>query len=132
MADNQDVIAVKGDTIRWTQFFRSLTGGNTFNFQGCTLFMQVRTGYASEPLVADYTKYIAVGSTLYYPVGLTGGIQTGATGGTVYFCVGSSQSNELATDRMCKYDVKVSHPSLGDIQTILRGNLQILPNVTET
>jgi hypothetical protein len=131
MADTQDVIAVKGDTIRWTNFFRSLTGGNTFNFGGCTLYMQVRAGYYSEPLIGGYTKYIPIGSSISYPKGYTGGISVGETGGTVYFCLGSLQGNSLTSDRMCKYDVKVSHPDLLDIQTILRGNIQILPNVTQ-
>lgn len=131
MADTQDIIAVKGDTARWTAFFRSLTGGNTFNFQGCTLYMQVRTGYYAEPLVAGYTQYIPTGATLSYPKGVTGGISAGETGGTVYFCLGSSFASNLTADRMCKYDVKVYHPSLNDLQTILRGNIQVLPNVTK-
>ena len=131
MADTQDIIVIKGDTSRWSAFFRSLTGGNTFNFQGCTLYMQVRTGYYAEPLVAGYTQYIGSGIDLTFPAGFTGGISAGSTGGTVYFCIGSSQSNLLTADRICKYDVKVHHPVLGDLQTILRGNVQVLPNVTQ-
>jgi hypothetical protein len=131
MIDNYDIIVVKGDTSRWSVFFTSLTGGNTFNFLGCTLYMQVRTGYYNEPLVAGFTQYIAAGFTLTSPIGYTGGISAGATGGTVNFCIGSSQSSYLTADRICKYDVKVTHPLYNDFQTILRGNIQVLPNVTQ-
>lgn len=130
MAQNTDIITIKGDSSRWFGFFTGLTSGATFDFGGTTLYMQVRTGYYDETLVAGYTQYIAVNATLSYPKGLTGGISAGATGGTVYFCIGSSQSNNLTADRMCKYDVKVYHASLQDIQTILRGNVQVLPNVS--
>jgi len=130
MAENYDIIVVKGDTARWSSFFYSLTGGNTFDFSGCTMYMQVRSGYYAEPLLAGYTQYISAGASLDYPKGLTGGISAGATGGTVYFCIGSSQSNQLTADRMCKYDVKVEHPSLMDKYTIIRGNVQVLGNVT--
>lgn len=131
MAENTDLIGVKGDSLRWQYFFRSLTGGNTFNFSGCTLYMQVRTGYYDSPLVAGYTQYISAGAGLTYPKGITGGISAGSTGGTVYFCIGSSQSNEFTADRVCKYDVKVYHPALQDLQTILRGNIQVLSNVSQ-
>jgi hypothetical protein len=131
MAENSDIIAVKGDSTRWSYFFGSLTGGSTFNFGGCTLFMQVRKGYYDEPLIAGYTQYIQTNNTLSYPKGVTGGISAAGTGGTVYFCIGSSFANNYTTDRMCKYDVKVQHPALEDIQTILRGNLQVLPNVSQ-
>jgi len=131
MIDNYDIIVVKGDTSRWSVFFTSLTGGNTFNFLGCTLYMQVRTGYYNEPLVAGFTQYIDAGFSLTSPMGYTGGISAGATGGTVNFCIGSSQSSYLTADRICKYDVKVTHPLYNDFQTILRGNIQVLPNVTQ-
>lgn len=132
MAENYDIIVVKGDTARWEMFFYGLTNGNTFDFGGCTLFMQVRSGYYSEPLLAGYTQYIDPNSGATYPKGLTGGVSAGATGGTVYFCLGSSQSSQFTPDRMCKYDLKVFHPVLGDIQTLVRGNVQVLNNVTQT
>lgn len=131
MAQNADIIVVKGDTARWSAFFTGLTSGATFNFSGTTLYMQVRTGYYDEPLVAGYTQYIDANAVLNYPKGVTGGISAGATGGTVYFCLGSSFSNNLTTDRMCKYDVKVYHPVIQDLQTILRGNVQVLSNVSQ-
>lgn len=131
MATNTDIIVVKGDTSRWSGFFTGLTSGATFDFGGCTLYMQIRAGYYAEPLLAGYTQYVGPSDSLSYPKGLTGGISAAGSGGTVYFCIGSSQSNELTADRMCKYDVKVYHPSLQDLQTIIRGNVQVLSNVSQ-
>lgn len=131
MAQNNDIIVVKGDSARWSGFFTGLTSGATFDFGGTTLYMQVRTGYYDEPLVAGYTQYIATNATLSLPRGLTGGISAAATGGTINFCIGSSFSNNLTADRMCKYDVKVYHPAIQDLQTILRGNVQVLSNVSQ-
>ena len=130
MIDNFDVTLVKGDTARWSYFFLGITSGVTFNFIGCTLYMQVRNGYDPSTLVASYTKYIDSNSTLSDPVGFTGGLSS-ATGGTVTMCIGSTYSNQLATDRICKYDVKVLTPNQ-DLFTLIRGNLQVLQSVTDT
>lgn len=129
MTDTYDVILVKGDTLRWSSFFAGITYGNTFDFRGCTLTMQVRSGYDPQTLLASYSKYIDTEEILFYPKGLTGGLSA-ATGGTVYLCIGSSQSDEFTTDRICKYDLKVYQPNLQDTVTLLRGNVQVLSNVT--
>ena len=131
MIQNYDVTVVKGDTARWSYFFAGITSGNTFNFVGCTLYMQIRTGYSPEPLVASYSTNITSNSVLGYPAGITGGISA-ATGGTVYMCLGFSQSNELTADRICKYDLKVYEPNLKDLVTLIQGNIQVLPEVTDT
>jgi hypothetical protein len=130
MIQNYDVTVVKGDTARWSYFFPGVTSGNTFNFIGCTLYMQVRTGYSPEPLVATYATNIISNTNLFYPAGITGGISA-ATGGTVYMCLGSSYSNSLTTDRICKYDLKVYEPNLKDLITLIQGNIQVLPEVTD-
>lgn len=130
MTETYDVILVKGDTARWSSFFAGITSGNTFAFGGCTLTMQVRSGYETETLLASYTKYVETNDVLSYPAGFTGGISA-ATGGTVYLCIGSSQSSAFTTDRICKYDLKVYQPTLKDTLTLLRGNIQVLPNVTD-
>lgn len=129
MVDNFDVTLVKGDTARWSYFFLGFTSGITFNFVGCTLSMQVRNGYDPATLVASYTKYVPSNASLAYPDGLTGGISS-ATGGTVYICLGSSYSNLLSVDRICKYDLKINTPA-NEYQTLIRGNLQVLPTVTD-
>lgn len=129
MIDNFDVTLVKGDTARWSYFFLGLTSGVTFNFQGCTLYMQVRNGYDPSTLVASYSKYVDSNAVLSYPAGMTGGISA-ATGGTVYMCLGYTHSSDLAVDRICKYDLKVLTPTK-DLYTLIRGNLQVLPSVTD-
>lgn len=129
MIDNFDVTIVKGDTARWSNFFKGVTSGVAFNFVGCTLYMQVRNGYNPSTLVASYDKYVDSNSTLLYPEGFTGGISAG-TGGTVYICLGYTHSNFLTADRICKYDLKVLTQS-NDLYTLLRGNIQVLSPVTD-
>lgn len=129
MIDNFDVTLVKGDTARWSNFFLGVTSGVTFNFVGCTLYMQVRNGYDPSTLVASYSKYIDSNSVLSDPVGSTGGISA-AIGGTVNMCLGYIYSSSLTTDRICKYDLRVLTPS-NDFYTLLRGNLQVLQPTTD-
>ena len=129
MIDNFDVTLVKGDTARWSNFFLGVTSGVTFNFVGCTLYMQVRNGYDPSTLVASYSTYVQSNSVLGDPVGFTGGISA-APGGTVNMCLGYTYSNLLTTDRICKYDLKVLTPSQ-DLYTLLRGNIQVLSPVTD-
>lgn len=129
MIDNFDVTLVKGDTARWSNFFLGVTSGVTFNFVGCTLYLQVRNGYDPSTLVASYSKYVESDAVLNHPAGFTGGISA-ATGGTVYLCLGYTHSSSLTTDRICKYDLRVLTPS-NDFYTLLRGNLQVLSPVTD-
>jgi hypothetical protein len=91
--------------------------------------MQVRNGYDPSTLVASYSKYVASNAILSYPNGLTGGISS-ATGGTVYLCLGYTYSDDLTTDRICKYDLKVITPN-NELHTLIRGNLQVLSSVTD-
>jgi hypothetical protein len=130
--ENYDIIAVQGDTIRWSKFFIDETTGTTFNFNSnYILELTVRNGYYPASLVASYFKQVLPGMTLTSPQGLTGGIgvASGTTGGTCNFCIGWSFSNEMSTDRMCKYDFKANNTSTNSITTLLRGNIQILPQV---
>jgi hypothetical protein len=131
MAKEQDITVVKGDTARWSSFIYDETTGSTFNFTDCIIYMQVRNGYNSSTLVANYSKEITQNSILSLPNGLTGGISA-ATGGTLYLCIGSSYSSNLSYSRVCKYDVKVHNQSLDDFTTVLKGNIQVLPEITDT
>jgi hypothetical protein len=131
MAKEQDITVVKGDTARWSSFIYDETTGSTFNFTDCIIYMQVRNGYNSSSLVANYSKEITQNSVLSLPNGLTGGISA-ATGGTLYLCIGSSYSSNLSYSRVCKYDVKVHNQSLDDFTTVLKGNIQVLPEITDT
>ena len=129
MVDNFDVTLVKGDTARWSYFFLGLTSGITFDFTGSTLYLQVRNGYSPATLIASYSKYVSSDAELFEPVGFTGGLSS-ATGGTVNMCLGYTYSSNLSTDRICKYDLKVITTD-NSLTTILRGNLQVLPEVTD-
>jgi hypothetical protein len=129
MAINYDIIVLKGDTARWSSFILD-SSGSTFDFRGCTIYMDVRNGYYPSTKVASYQKFITNNEILTNPSGLTGGISA-ATGGTLYLCLGSTYSINLSLDRTCKYDVRVLTPSLNDFTTVLKGNLQVLSEVTE-
>lgn len=129
MIDNYDVTLIKGDTVRWSYFFLGQTSGVTFNFSGATLYMQVRTGYSPSELIASYTKYVPSNATLSEPNGFTGGLSS-ATGGTVNICIGYTYSGQLTPNIMCKYDLKALTSS-NNLITLMRGNLQVLPNVTD-
>lgn len=131
MAKNYDITVVKGDTARWSSFIYDETTGNTFNFTNCDVYMQVRNGFYPSTLVANYSVSVESYSTLGTPIGLTGGISA-ATGGTLSMCIGSSQSNQLALDRVCKYDVRVHDKNTDDYITVLQGNIKVLPEITDT
>jgi hypothetical protein len=127
MAYNYDINFTKGDTIRWTQFFKN-SDGSTFNFSGSTLYMNVRNSYSSGNTVVSYRNYISGSCTPSQPNGYTGGL-AGFSGGTLYICIGSTYSNKLKTERTGTYEIKVVS-STKNTNTILKGNLYPIQNVT--
>jgi hypothetical protein len=130
--ENYDITIIQGDTARWSKFFTDPSTGNTFIFDNAdVLYLTVRNGYYPAPLIANYVLDVENGMTLTVPDGFTGGIgvATGTTGGTCNFCVGWSFTNEMSTDRMCKYDFKVLDTANQTMTTLLRGNIQVLPVV---
>jgi len=131
MAKEQDIIVVKGDTARWSSFIYDETTGSTFNFTDCNIYMQVRNGYYQSPLVADYSVAGVTYSGVANINGVTGGISVSSSG-LLSMCIGSSQSNELSLNRVCKYDVRVHNKNTDDYITILKGNIQVLPEITDT
>jgi hypothetical protein len=129
MDTNYNIIVVKGDSIRWEPCLYDING-NTYDYRGCTLYMEVRNGFYPSASICSYSLYVSNSSTLSQPEGLTGGISA-ATGGTLYICIGSSYANSLSIDRTCRYDIRAITPTLGDFTTILKGNLQVLPQITD-
>lgn len=125
MAYNYDINFIKGDTIRWAQFFKN-SNGSTFLFNGCTLYMSVRDSYSSGSAVASYVQYI--NEAISPPTGLIGGIGSELSG-TLYVCIGSSYSDKLKPERTGAYEIKVVTPQK-NTTTILKGNLNALQNVT--
>tara|TARA_R110000868_G_scaffold2875_1_gene19698 strand:- start:388 stop:816 length:429 start_codon:yes stop_codon:yes gene_type:complete len=131
MASNYDTSVVQGDTLKFLFYLQNPTGTTGYNLSGCTLAMQVRKGYYPATLVSTYQTYIPVGSTpASYPEGFIGGLSASATGGTVYISLGSSYTSQLASEATAKYDIQIKSPTDTSIQTILRGSLTIVPDVT--
>jgi len=128
MAYNYDINFIKGDTIRWAQFFRN-SNGSTFNFTGSTLYMSVRTSYSSGNTVISYVKYISGSCSPSAPKGYTGGI-AGYSGGTLFICIGSTYTVNMKTERTGTYEIKVKTPSLNNTITLLKGNIYPLQNVS--
>jgi hypothetical protein len=125
MAYNKDINFTKGDTIRWSQFFRN-SDGSTFLFNGCTLYMSVRESYSSGATVVSYSQYID--ETVPPPAGLVGGLGSELSG-TMYICIGASYSNALKPERTGAYEIKVVSAQK-NTTSILKGNLYTEQNVT--
>lgn len=128
MAYNKDINFTKGDTIRWSQFFRN-SDGTTFNFSGSTLYMNVRNSYSSGNIIASYQNYISGSCSPIQPHGYTGGL-AGFSGGTLYICIGSTFTSKMKIERTGTYEIKVKTPASNSTITILKGNLHPLQNVT--
>lgn len=130
MAINYDLTYVKGDTVRLTMYLTGSTG-MPLNLTGCTLCASLRKGYYPATLVASYEKYITAGMTLSDIHGYTGGIGASATGGTAYLVFGYTYTNELSQNTTAKYDLEMYDPILKDRITLVRGSIEILPEVTK-
>lgn len=129
MAINYDLSSVKGDTVRIETFLTGVTGA-TLDLSGCTLTASLRKGYYPSSLVVLYQKYVPAGSTLTTVYGFTGGLGASATGGTAQIIFGSTYMNQISSNTTAKYDLEVYDPILKDIKTLVRGSIEILPDVT--
>ncbi len=129
MAVNNDITYVQGDTIRLELYLKGSTGA-PLDLRGCTLSAQLRKGYYPSTLVAGYSLYVTGGTQLFNPKGITGGISASATGGTAYLVFGSTYTSGLSPTSTSKYDLQVFDPNLNDTTTLVRGSIEILPEVT--
>ena len=129
MAINYDLTYVKGDTVRLALYLTGSTG-MPLNLTGCTLNASLRKGYYPSSLVVSYQKYIPAGATLGEVYGYTGGIGASATGGTAYLVFGYTYTNELSANTTAKYDLEVYDVNLKDRITLVRGSIEVLPEVT--
>ena len=128
MADSYDSSVIRGDTLRWTMFVRDSSGGS-YDFNGSTLRMHVRNGYAPAKVFASYTTGVTTGSVLTIPNGICGGISANAVGNVVV-CVGSSHTENFSPYTKVFYDIQ-EQKSNGDIETLISGNINVLPDVTK-
>lgn len=129
MSNNFDKTLVVGDTARILFSATGVTGG-TYDFTGCTLSMQVRRGYYSSKVFANYSIYIDSGSTFFTPEGICGGISATGTGGLVALAVGSTYTKNFPPYTPAFYDVQLQTINPIGTETILRGKFDVVPDVT--
>ena len=130
MADTFDPTVVKGDTLRWQMALTDSTGA-TYNLTGATLMMQVRKSYYPGPLLFQATLGVTSGSVLYTLDGITGGISATGTGGLCNICIGSNYTINFSQYTGAFYDIQAIKPSNAGVDTLLRGKINVLPDVTE-
>lgn len=131
MPDSYDPTVVRGDTLRWTM---SLTDGSgaTFNLTGATLALLIGKRYDNQSYLVNYTLGITAGTTLTTPDGYTGGISASATGGLALISIGSKYTSQMPVYTGAFYDVQLTKSNTQDVVTLLRGKINVLPDVTET
>lgn len=129
MSNIYDQKVVVGDSLRWVFSVTGVTGG-TYDFTGCTLSMQVRKGYYSAKVFASYSTYVDSGSTFYQPEGIIGGISATGTGGLVAVTVGSTYSKSFPPYTPVFYDIQAQTINPIGIETIIRGKIDVIPDVT--
>jgi hypothetical protein len=129
MSNIYDQTVIVGDSLRWVFSVTGPTGG-TYNLSGCTLSMQVRKGYYSAKVLASYSSYITAGSSFYTPEGIIGGISATGTGGYVAITVGSTYTVSFPPNMTIFYDVQAQTINPIGVETILRGKIDVLPDVT--
>ena len=131
MASNYDVSIVQGDTLRWSMFLTGV-GCTSYNLAWCTLSMQLRKSYYPSTLISSYSCFIPSGRTLVSPPdGLIGGLTATATGGTIYISVGATYTSLLSSEQTAKYDIQLINASDNNVTTLLRGSIEVIPEVTK-
>lgn len=130
MADSFDPTVVKGDTLRWQMALQDSTGA-TYNLTGVTLNMQVRKSYFPGATLFTAVLNVTSGSTLYTLDGITGGLSATATGGICNVCIGSAYTINFPQYSGGFYDIQAIKPNNAGVDTLLRGKINVLPDVTE-
>ena len=98
---------------------------------GATLMMQVRKSYYPGPLLFQATLGVTAGSVLATLDGITGGISATGTGGLCNICIGSNYTINFSQYTGAFYDIQAIKPSNAGVDTLLRGKINVLPDVTE-
>ena len=130
MASNYDVSIVQGDTLRWSMYLTG-PGGTAYNLSGSTLSLSVRKGYYPSNLVTSYEINVPQGLTaIVAPEGIFGGITASATGGTIYIAIGATYTAKLPSEQVAKYDLQLLSSGDYNVITLLRGNIEVIPEVT--
>jgi hypothetical protein len=129
-SDTFDPTVVKGDTLRW-QMVLTNSSGTTYDLTGITLIMQVRKSYYPGPLLFQATLGVTAGSQLYTLDGITGGISALGTAGTCNIAIGSNYTINFSEYTGAYYDIQAIQPNNAGVDTLLRGKINVLPDVTE-
>jgi hypothetical protein len=130
MADTFDPTIVKGDTLRWQMALTDSTGA-TYNLTGVTLTMQVRKSYYPGSILFQASLGVTAGSQLTTLDGITGGISSNASGGVCNICVGSNYTINFSEYTGAFYDIQALKPNNAGVDTLLRGKINVIPDVTE-
>jgi hypothetical protein len=130
MADTFNPTAVKGDTITFSMVLTGPTGA-LYNLTGTTFSMQVRKSYHPSGLLTSYELYVPANAP-YTPVdGITGGLAIDITQGMLYVTIGSEYTKSFSDYSPSFYDIQLDYPNSGGRVTLLRGSIDILPDVTQ-
>jgi len=94
--------------------------------------MAIGRSYDNTSLLVTYSVNVLAGSTAVSPKGFTGGISSGATGGTLFVCVGSTYTQQFPLYTSVFYDIQATIANTQDIVTLQNGQINILPDVNIT
>lgn len=131
MADSFDPTVIRGDTLRWQMALKD-SAGLSYNLTGVTLNFQVRKSYYPGSILFQTFLHVTSGSTLYTLDGITGGLSATGTGGVCNVCIGSAYTKNFPPYSGAFYDIQATKPSSAGVDTLLRGKINVLPDVTET
>lgn len=131
MADTYDPTVVRGDTLRWQMALQDASG-ISYDLTGATLSFQVRKSYYPSAVLFQTSLYVSAGNTLYTVNGVCGGLSATATGGLCNVCVGSSSTISFSPYANPTYDIQAVFPNNSGVTTLLRGSINVLPDVTHT
>lgn len=131
MADSYDPTVIRGDTLRWTMSLTDSSGA-TYNLNGSTLSLLIGKMYDNTSYLVSYVLGITSGTPLTVPDGFTGGISATANGGIALISIGSKYTAQMPVYTGAFYDVQLQKSSSLDVVTLLRGKINVLPDVKET
>lgn len=131
MQDTYDPTVVQGDSLRWQMAIQDASG-NTYQMTGATLTIQVRRSYYPSSLQYQAQIGVTSGSTLVTLDGITGGLSVNPETGLCNVCIGSAYTKSFSPYSGAFYDIQAQKPNSSGIDTLLRGRITVLPNVTET
>jgi hypothetical protein len=130
MADTYDPTVIRGDTLRWAMRMQD-SAGITLDLTNSTLNMQVRSSDYPATLYASYSLSVTSGTNYFVPDGVIGGISATGTGGIALICIGSTYTQKLPPYTPAFYEIQQITTDVNDTKTLLRGKINVTPDVTK-